>query len=190
MNRKEVINKIEEFRQTCKEYSKLLLDSRDSVVPEIVRNHDSIDEAKADLSRSFAFLEEYIIKFGNNPRMSDGVWNVTYSPYSNAFSTDTLVRVAPSLDRVVDDLNIVLGRIEATTDSEFAEKMNPLPQNSSGESDSKEVTINDIEKPHKEYWNMVFASLMGWARSHVSTVIAGVIITLIAGFLLFKLGWN
>lgn len=126
MNREEVVKKIEEFRQGCKAYSDLLLDSRDDVFPDIVRNHDLIDEARAKLNRVYASVEKYIKKFGNNPKMNDGVWNVTYSPYDNAFTSDILIRTGRSLDAVIDDLNLVLGRLEAITDSEFEEKINPV----------------------------------------------------------------
>lgn len=123
MKRTELIEKITDFQKATIDYSKLLLESRDSVMPDIVRNHDLIDESKSKLSRTFAGLEKYIVKFGNNPKTNDGVWNVMYSPYNNAFTSDVLVRVGPSIDMVIDDLNIVLGRLESVTDEEFENKV-------------------------------------------------------------------
>ena len=44
--------------------------------------------------------------------MSDGVWNVTYSPYDMAFSDDILLRVGPALDAVINDLDWIIGKLE------------------------------------------------------------------------------
>jgi hypothetical protein len=123
MERKEVIKKIDEFKDAVVSYRDLLLSSRDYALPEIVRNHDQIDKSKTEITRLYTSIEKYIIKFGNNPKMNDGVWNVMYSPYSNAFTSDTLVRVGPSIDMVIDDLNIVSGRLNAVSDEEFKEKL-------------------------------------------------------------------
>lgn len=173
MNRTETIQNVIDFQNSCRAYRELLLESRDSMLPEIVRNFDLIDSSKANLNRSLASIERYIVKFGNGPRLSDGVHNVVYSPYHNAFTSDTLLRVGPSLDGVIDDLNIVIGRIEASSDKDFKKKMN------SGNG-----------KPHSEYWGMIFDSFLGWAKKHLSEIITGIIITVVGGIILFVFKFN
>ncbi len=142
MDRIEVIQKIEEFRKACKEYRALLVNSRDRIMPDIVRNHHKIDEEKIKLNRLFAVIEKYVVAFGNKPMMSDIGSNGYYSPYRIAFTSDILLRVGKCLDGVIDDLNVVLGRIEASSDEEFEEKMNPPKEREKEQNNNGTIIAN------------------------------------------------
>lgn len=113
------------FRQQVRDYRDLLLGSRDLVMPEIVRNGEVIEQARATLNTDFGRLQRYIRLFGNNPRMNDGVNPHVYDVYSNAFSADILLRAGPSLDAVLPDLDYIAGRLNGMTEDEFAEATRP-----------------------------------------------------------------
>lgn len=206
MKRDEIIKKIEDFREAVKAYSKLLLESRDSMFPDIVRNHDLIDETKSKLNRTFASLEKYIVRFGNNPKMNDGVWNVTYSPYNNAFTSDTLVRVGPSIDGVIDDLDIVIGRMESVSDQEFDERMNP-PKKEPVVTEKKEpqekIRIIEKEVIQKEviikdnkwnycnpFWLVWKLFGLAWKHKIISGIFLLIIVPLVLAYIQHRLGWN
>jgi len=198
MKREEIIKKIEDFRQAVKAYSALLLESRDSMFPDIVRNHNLIDETKSKLNRTFASLEKYTVKFGNNPVTSDGVWNVTYSPYNNAFTSDTLFRVGPSIDSVIDDLDIVIGRLESVNDSEFEEKINPpkkelKPEVKIVEKEiiKKEVVIKDNNWNYcNPFWLIYKLSQLAWSHKIISGIFLLIVIPLVVAYIQHRLGWN
>ncbi len=182
MKREETIKKAEDFRQGVMSYRDLLLASRDSAMPHIVRNHDLIDEAKSKLVRTFASLEKYIFKFGNNPKMNDGVWNVLYSPYSMAFSSDILLRVGPAIDGVIDDLDIVLGRLESSTDVDFEEKINPL---------QKELIVKDNRWNYcNPFWLIWKLFKLIWKHKIISGIFLFIVVPLIVAYIQHKLGWN
>lgn len=125
MNREDLIKEIEIFKDNTEELRKLLLDSRDCV-GDIVENHDKIRKLRSTLNRIRARLEKFILLFGNNPRMSDGVWNILYPVYDNAFSDDILSRVGPSLNVVLQDQDYIIGKLESIDNKEFNEKIKPV----------------------------------------------------------------
>lgn len=98
-------------------------------MPEIVRNGLEIAEKRRELNVEFGKLEKFISKFGKNPRMSDGVNPSTYSVYSNAFSNDILLRVGPSTDAVIQDLDYLTGRLNGMSETEFQQIANPVIAN-------------------------------------------------------------
>ncbi len=118
MKNKEVKTNLEEFYKKVRAYRDLLLESRNAYMPEIEKNHEQIAQQKKDLIRDYAKLQSVIEKFGKKPKMNDGVWNVWFSPYDNAFTSDTLIRVGPSLDAVLEDLDFAIGKLEGIDDEE------------------------------------------------------------------------
>jgi predicted nucleotide-binding protein len=123
MDRDKAAAELEKFREAISKYRQLLIASRDPLGFETVDNREIVDKERSSLIRVYAALEYYIAEFGGSPRTSDGVWNVTYSPYENAFTPDTLARVRPSLDLVLIDLDLAIGRIRNVSDDEFGRRM-------------------------------------------------------------------
>ena len=166
MTLNELKTAISEFRTRVQAYRDLMAQSRDSVMPKIVRNGRQISQMRAELNAEHGRLEKYIVKFGNNPRMSDGVNPQVYPVYSNAFSSDILLRVGPSTDAVLQDLNYINGKLNGLTESEFAEALQPP---------KKEVPQ---ATPSTNYWHMTnpfwwvweFAKLI-WKHKLISVII-------------------
>ncbi len=121
MNKDECKKTIQEFRGKIESYRKLLLSSRDSIMPNIVRNHGEIDQQKSELNSIYGGLENYIKKLGKNPKINDGVWNIWFSPYDNAFTSDTLVRIGPSIEATLGDLDYILGKIKSMTKEDWSD---------------------------------------------------------------------
>jgi len=138
----ELKTSISEFRTKVQAYRNLMAESRDNVMPEIVKNGRQISQMRAELNAEHGRLEKYIAKFGNNPRMSDGVNPQVYPVYSNAFSSDILLRVGPSTDAVLQDLNYITGKLNGLTEGELAEALQPP---------KKEVPQ---ATPSTNYWHM------------------------------------
>lgn len=124
MTVRELKEQIEAFYKKVKSYRSLLVESRNPHIPEIEKNQEKIKESRKILIRKYAKLEPYIKKLGKNPKMCDGVWKIWYSPYDNAFSSDILLRVGPSIDAVIDDLDLIIGKLENMK----AEKEIEMPQ--------------------------------------------------------------
>jgi len=187
MTIEELKQKILDFRNLVNQYNQLLLRSRDPIIPKIVRNYDQIESMRSKLNKKFGALEKYIRKLGKNPKMSDGVWDVFYSVYENAFSSDVLVRVGPSLNTVLQDLDYVLGKLEEITEKEFQEIINsPKP---------KEILFTEGIKEKKKinYWNFVNPFWLFWRLLVLAwkyKIISGIIISLIVAYLSFKFGWK
>lgn len=129
MTLQEVQKKMSFFRNTVQSYRDLLSESRDQIMPDIVRNFDEISSLRTTLNKLYAGLEKYINKLGKNIETSDGVWNVTYSPYDNAFTNDTLIRVGRSTDLIINDLDYIIGKLESMNEAEFQDLFisKPLP---------------------------------------------------------------
>lgn len=160
---------ISKFREKVQAYRDLMSESRDSIIPEIVRNGRQIAQMRSGLNAEHGRLEKYITKFGNNPRMNDGVNPYIYPVYSNAFSDDVLIRVGPSTDAVLQDLNYLTGKLNGLTEDEFAEALRPPEQE------------NPQTAPSKNYWHMTnpfwwlwkFIKLI-WQHKLISTTITAV----------------
>lgn len=181
MQLEQLITKFEEFQQMIKTYRALLLKSRD-MIGDIVRNHDEIAEKRSILNREHAGLQKYIRKFGKNPRMNDGVWNLVYSCYDNAFSADILQRVGPSLDGVMQDLDYILGTLTSIDEAEFQKALEAKPK--------KTETSQSIKK---NYWNFVNPFWLIWKFLELlwkHKVISGTATALITAYLIYKFGWN
>ncbi|MDO8512677.1 MAG: hypothetical protein Q7S57_05350 [bacterium] len=121
MNLEKLKESILEFQQKVRLYRTLLSTSRDRILPEIRNNHEAIARMRSELNMDYGMLELYLKKFGNNPQMRDGVHPEYYFAYPNAFSSDVLVRVGPSVDAVLQDLDYLLGRLNAIKEDEFSE---------------------------------------------------------------------
>ncbi len=220
MKKEELTKEISEFRDKVEQFRRLLLESRDNVMPEIVQNHGEITNQRSDLVRTRARLAKYISKLGKNPRMRDGVNPEYYPTYDNAFSTDTLLRVGPSVESVLQDLDHILGTLDAMTDEEFGNLINQQKQETGtqgiiastgggggggggpgggrgGDGGSvhitqgimpENITIHNLKNPHKEYFKMLFGSILGWVLKHVSEVVIGVVVVVIGALLLTWLG--
>ena len=121
MERLKLLEGIKAFRNDVQGYRELLVRSRDRIMPDIVKNHAQIAQKRSELTSTYAGLEKYIKRIGKNPQMNDGVWNVLYSPYDNAFSADTLVRIGPSIDAVLQDLDYITGKLNTMDQQELDE---------------------------------------------------------------------
>ncbi|MFA6486534.1 MAG: hypothetical protein WCT40_04170 [Candidatus Magasanikbacteria bacterium] len=119
MTKAELIKEVSDFRYNVELFRQLLLDSRDDMFPDIVRNHAEIATQRSSLVRTRARLERYLGKLGKNPRMRDGLNPEYYHVYDNAFSTDILLRVGPSIESVLQDLDHVLGTLDAMSEEEL-----------------------------------------------------------------------
>lgn len=183
----ELKNEIQKFRKQVIEFKELLLVS--STRYRIITNQKEIDDMRASLNRTYATLERYIKSLGKNPAMSDGVWNVIYPAYDNAFSPDTLVRVIPSLDRVLQDLDYIIGRLSVMMEEEFQKVIMPPEE--------KQETLY---KTTTNYWNYVNPFWLIWRLivlmwkhkiiSGIISVIILIITGLIIAYLTHKFGWN
>jgi hypothetical protein len=142
MTLEELKTAISEFREKVQVYRDLMVESRDTVIPKIVRNGQRISQIQAELNAEHGRLEKYIAKFGNNPRMSDGVNPHIYPVYSNAFSNDVLIRVGNSTDAVLQDLNYITGKLNGLTENEFKEALQPPKKETSQ------------PKPSENYWHI------------------------------------
>lgn len=157
---------ITEFRQRVQEYRDLMSASRDSVMPEIVRNRQQISQMRAELNAEHGRLEKYLAKFGNNPRMSDGVNPQIYPVYSNAFSSDILLRVGPSTDAVLQDLNYIIGKLNGLTEEEFKEALQPPKK----ETPQPPPSTNYWHMTNPFWWIWEFAKLI-WKHKLISVII-------------------
>jgi len=128
LDRAAALELVAQFQVSSRDFRELLAASTGGFPGEIVRNQAQVADARAELITRYTGLERVIHLFGNRPQTSDGVWNVAYSPYGNAFSADVLSRVFPSIDGVLDDLNVVRGRIQHLTDREFRKAISTGPQ--------------------------------------------------------------
>ncbi len=215
MNKDHLTNEVSNFREAVENYKRLLLESRDSMMPEIVRNYEQISIGRTALVRKYASLEKYLDKLGKRPRMRDGVNPEYYPVYHNAFSTDILLRVGPSLGAVEQDLDYVLGKLDSMSEEEVAgllrsgEPVDPkiiasagggggggggLGGGRGGDGGSvvtgvspEKIGIEHVKIPHRQYWGKVLHDFWAWIKEHVlTTVIAG----LILAFFVYLLGWN
>lgn len=121
MNYEEFKKDLESFQVAVKVYRSLLLESRNRSIPKIEINQELISEQRSNLNRMYGRLDVYISKLGKNPKLNDGVWNIWYSPYHNAFTNDVLIRVGSSVDAVINDLDYIFGRLDGMTEKEFTE---------------------------------------------------------------------
>ena len=172
---------ISEFKQKVQEFRYLLAKSRDSVMPEIRKNHQEIAQMRSELNAGYGKLEKFIKKFGNNPRMSDGVNPIVYPVYSNAFSNDILLRVGPSVDAVIQDLDYIEGKLNGMTESEFTGTLQPPKKKSS-------QTV-----PGRNYWHLTnpfwwLWEFIKWIWQHKVISITVVIIGLLA--MDYSLAWR
>lgn len=157
---------IAEFRTRVQAYRDLMAESRDNVMPEIVRNGRQISQMRSELNAEHGRLEKYIAKFGNNPRMRDGVNPYIYPIYNNAFSDDVLIRVGRSTDGVLQDLNYITGKLNGLTESEFAEALQPPKKEVSQATPS--TNYWHITNPF--WWIWKFAKLI-WKHKLISIII-------------------
>jgi len=203
MNKNQLTNKISNFRDAVAGFKQLLLNSRDTMMPEIISNHEKISADRRVLIREYASLEKYLDKLGKKPRRRDGVNPEYYPVYLNAFSTDTLLRVGPSLEAVEQDLDYVLGKLEGMSEEEAINSVKDSPVGpktiafAGGGSEKSEsvtigippekISIKHVKNPHKQYWGKLLHDIWAWTREHVlATIIGG----LILAFLIYLLGWN
>jgi hypothetical protein len=213
MKREELIKEIDKFKSRTKSFRKLLLESRDAVA-DIVRNHDKIAKQRSELIRIYAHLEKYIILFGNNPRMSDGVWVVTYPVYTNAFSADILQRIGPSLNAVIQDQDYILGRLDSMTNKDFKNMLNPDTKASHETNDKPATGIVNIGKGNKfnnckisgfdrgienkggktEIKDLIVEKKSQhpriWYESWWFQAIISLVVLIIGGYLIWKFGWT
>lgn len=114
---------ISEFRRKNQEYRDLLVKSRDIVRPVIVKNQQQIGKLKSELNAEYGKLEDFIMKYGNNPKVRNGVNPEYYYVYSNAFSNDILLRVGPSVEAVIQDLDYIIGKLSSVTEKDFKKQL-------------------------------------------------------------------
>jgi len=136
---------------------------------EIRRNHQQITQMRSELNEEYGRLERYILVLGNNPRKRDGVNPEYYFVYHNAFSSDILLRVGPSVDAVIQDLDYIMGKLNGMTEDGFREAMHP----------SRQESIPAV--PSRNYWHITnplwwLWELAKWIWQHklISIVIAAV----------------
>ena len=176
-----LVKDFEKFQKLIKDYRTLLLKSRNTI-GDIVKNHDEIAENRSILNRQHAGLQKYIKKFGRNPKMSDGVWDLVYSCYDNAFSADILQRVGPSLDGVTQDLDYILGTLTSIDEAEFKKVLENKPKK-----------VKPSQPIKRNYWDFVNPFWLVWKFLELlweHKVISGTITALITAYLIYKFGWN
>ena len=110
---------------------------------------------RTELNGEFGRLERFITRFGNNPRGNDGVNPHVYPVYHNAFSPDILLRVGPSTDAVLQDLDYIAGRLNGMTDDEFASVVNPVGR------------ANTEPLPERNYWQMTNPVWLVWVATRL-----------------------
>lgn len=191
MNKNQLTNEILSFRDAVSEFKQLLLDSRDRMMPEIVRNHEKIAADRRALVRKYASLEKYLDKLGKRPRMRDGVNPEYYPVYHNAFSTDILLRVGPSLEAVEQDLDYVLGKLEGMSEEEVTNSIKDSPVDpkiiASAGISPEQVKIQHVKNPHKQYWGMLSGKVGAWILDHI---VAEIIVAVIVAMILIWLGFK
>lgn len=99
------------------------------------------------------------------------------SVYANAFSADILLRVGPSLDAVLQDLDYILGKLDSMSDLElgplFDGHKNSYPVENSGNF-------------HKRYWKELFRRLWKWIKNPV----VDLVVLLLGALLVYLFGLN
>lgn len=118
MKLKKLLKSIQTFKADIIAFDKLLKGPSNSSINEQIR------QKRSELTTTYASLEKYITRIGQNQRMCDGVWNIFYSPYDNAFSGDIPERVFPSINAVLHDTDYILGKLKAMVQQELDELMN------------------------------------------------------------------
>ena len=199
MNLTELKQEIQTFKDLVIDYRKLRLASRDALA-NTVTNHELIADARAQLTQTYARLEEPIKKIGNRPRLSDGVNRGLYSPYINAFTADVLQRVGKSIDAVIDDLNYISGKLSAKEDADIQKMLHPTEA-----ADSKPVHSHATDRESKpepngtgsrnNKWNYVNPVWLIWQVlrlmwrfkiiSFVLTIIGGLVVAYVS----HQFGW-
>lgn len=187
MNKEKLTEEISVFRDEVGLFKELLLRSRDSAMPEIVRNHDEIAGIRRALVRKYASLERYLDKLGKRPKMRDGVNPEYYPVYHNAFSTDILLRVGPSLEAIEQDLDYVLGKLESMSEDELTGLLKNKELADPKTIASVKTNNENVKNLHKQYWGKLLSDIWAWIKEYIlATVIAGLIL---AG-LVYLFGWN
>lgn len=191
MNKDQLTNEISNFHNAVSDFKQLLLDSRDRMMPEIVRNHEKITADRRVLVRKYASLEKYLDKLGKRPKMRDGVNPEYYPVYHNAFSTDILLRVGPSLEAVEQDLDYVLGKLEGMSEEEVTNSIKDSPVDpkiiASAGIPPEQVKIQHVKNPHKQYWWMLSSKVGTWILDHI---VAEIIVAVIVAVILIWLGFK
>lgn len=109
--------------------------------------------------------------------MSNGVWNVSYSPYANAFTKDVLPRIGKSTDLIIGDLDYIIGKLEVMSEKELNNLF--IDKNSKGKN------LDNAKSLHKEYWRMIYKNIINWVTEN--KIISGIIIAVVAGVIILFL---
>ena len=206
MRKAELQNRIEELLGLMGAYRALLVESRDLVMPCIVRNGQRLEKMRNDLNRGYGSVSEHISKLGGDGRQ-----------FQIALSATELPRRGPHIDVALQILEQILGRLEHTSDDEFdsifalqqPETRAPGIIAASGGGGGggggpgggrggdgggvvigippEQIGIQHVRDPHKQYWRKVAIDLWGWFQQHILTA---VIVGLIIAGLVYWLGWD
>lgn len=184
MNLEELKKRILNFRSNVQDFYELLGKSRSRALPKIVRNHEKIARFRTLLNSEYGKLEKFLKHFGNYPSMRDGVNAVSYPAYSNAFSGDILQRVGPSIRAVLQDLDIISGKLSNLTEEELEQAMTPRQAKAEHLTDTKSGT--NLWKTTNPVW-LVWKFLC-WSWQHKLLGVLALAVGLLA--IDYSLAWK
>ncbi len=148
MRKPELQNRREGLHSLLRAYRALLVESRDPVVPRIVRNGQRLEQMRNGLNRGYGSVSGHISRLGGDERQ-----------FQIALSATELPRRGPHIDVALQTLEQILGRLEHTSNDEFNSIFTLRQPEARGPG----------QKVFSDFWN--------WFQKHVlSTVIVGLII--------------
>lgn len=168
MTRSQCKNEIVSFKIAVNNYRRVILNN------DIHRSYDDqvrlIEIQRSQLNQKYGKLEKHIDKIGGGIGLT----------YITAFGDGPNVDVIEATSSVIQNLDRIIGRLDAMSDKEFDTLF----------SLQKQETIHNVKNPHKEYFGMLFSSIWGWLKNPMSKVIIGVIIIVIGAIVLTRLGFK
>lgn len=158
---------ISDFRGSVENYRDLLVKSRDDVIPRITRNREEIERMRKVLNGQYGRLHEYLKKLGKRPVLGEPATGNGYEAYGTAFSGDNLLmRVGPSINAVLQDLDYIAGRLDRMTEAELAAICYPRER----EAAAREETRNYWELTNPAWWAYEIARWL-WQHKFASAVV-------------------
>lgn len=80
---------------------------------------------RIDLDHRYDELQPYLMLFSGHPALTDHMTSDSFPAYDIAFSSGVIERVKPSLEAVLNDLSIVLVRIQDMSDRQYKGIIDP-----------------------------------------------------------------
>ena len=176
MTRGECVTQMVLFKTGFVVYRDALANPNYDLDPSVRRTF--LESQRSMLNQTYGKLEKYVDIFGRG---------VSYIPaLGDGFSDDIL----SSVSSVIQNLDRIIGRLSAISDSDFDEQMRPQPAVSAAQAPATAPTISDLRHPHRQYWGRLFVDVCRWIRIHIlETVVVGVVIGLLVAYLSYRFGW-